>query len=184
MGETRMLEGRASGEARMLEGRACGEAWMLEGREAGEARVGSGEEVSGGRLLSRRQAVGAAIAAVAAVIAGCFSERPSPTDSGGEGVLVEMKPSLVFDPADVTINRGETIVWRNVSGFVHTSTDDPDLAQNAAHAQLPAGAQPWDSGALANGQEYRRTFDVPGQYRYFCRPHEASNMLGTITVLP
>lgn len=142
-------------------------------------------ESGGAQVLTRREALGAAVAAVAAVIAGCFSDRPSPTDGSGGDVVVEMKPTFVFDPATVTIRRGQTIAWRNTSeGVVHTTTADADLAHDPADVKLPSGAQPWDSGAIAPGQEYRRTFDVAGEYHYFCKPHETLGMLGTIIVQP
>jgi plastocyanin len=53
---------------------------------------------------------------------------------------------------------------------------------NKGDAVLPDGAQPWDSGIITGGQTYSHTFDVAGQYSYFCIPHEALGMVGKITV--
>lgn len=87
-----------------------------------------------------------------------------------------------FDPATVTIAKGSTITWKNGSSVQHTATDDPSKAANTADAQRPSGAQPWDSGMVAPGQTFAHTFDVAGTYKYFCAIHEASGMVGTITV--
>jgi plastocyanin len=76
------------------------------------------------------------------------------------------------------------VTWRNTSQLTHTVTDDPAKATNQADAQLPSGVQAWDSGDLNAGQTFTHTFDVAGTYKYFCQPHEAAGMVGTIVVTP
>jgi plastocyanin len=93
-----------------------------------------------------------------------------------------MNDVLRFDPDQLTIKVGETVTWTTVGVIPHTSTDDPAKAQNPDHAKLPEGAEPWDSGMLNQGQSFSRTFDVPGEYAYFCIPHEVAGMLATLTV--
>lgn len=127
--------------------------------------------------LSRREAV-AALGAL--VLAACFSDRTTdPPDE--DGVEVEMV-DLEFEPATVTIQVGDRVTWRNVGQFVHTATCDPAKANDPSNVQLPPGAAPWDSGAAAPGATFSRVFDVAGEYRYVCIPHEAQGMLGTIIV--
>ena len=129
--------------------------------------------------LTRREAL---LALGAGALAACFSDRPT-TGPGGEGTVVEMTDQLVFSPETVTIQAGESVTWRNTSdGIVHTATGDPSKANDPSHVTLPQGADPWDSGAIAAGGEYTRQFDVPGEYRYFCIPHEAQGMIGTVVV--
>lgn len=89
-----------------------------------------------------------------------------------------------FDPVSLTVPRGATVVWHNVSQEPHTATDDPSKAQQAADASLPPGAQPWDSGTIPPGQNFSHTFETPGTYQYFCIPHESLGMRGTIVVQP
>lgn len=115
----------------------------------------------------------------AALLAGLAA---APAFAGEPAVTVEMTNRLAFDPEHVTIRAGETIRWENTSHLVHTVTADPELAQVDAHAQLPEGAEPFDSGDVEPEQGFERTFDVAGDYRYFCQPHEAAGMTGRITV--
>ncbi|MDQ6695258.1 MAG: cupredoxin domain-containing protein [Chloroflexota bacterium] len=70
-----------------------------------------------------------------------------------------------FGPATLTINQGETVQWTNQDTTAHTSTSTSDE---------------WDSGALAQGQSFRHTFDTPGNYSYACSFHPG--MHGTIIV--
>jgi plastocyanin len=95
-----------------------------------------------------------------------------------------MTDALKFEPAALTVARGATVTWRNTSSVEHTVTDDPGMAANKADAGLPPGAQAWDSGTIAPGQNFQHTFDTPGTYHYFCIPHETAGMLGTVTVTP
>lgn len=124
------------------------------------------------RLL-RRAGVGAALLVALAA---------SPAVAAEPAVTVEMTNRLEFDPEHVTVQAGETIRWENTSHLVHTVTTDPELAQVDAHVQLPEGAEAFDSGDVEPGRSFERTFDVPGEYHYFCQPHEAAGMTGRITV--
>ena len=66
----------------------------------------------------------------------------------------------------------------------HTVTDDPSKAAKPSDAALPSGTQAWDSGQLNGGQSFSHTFDTPGDYTYFCIPHESLGMVGRVTVTP
>ena len=80
--------------------------------------------------------------------------------------------------------QGEAITWVNASPIPHTTTGDPDQnpvkKTHPEYAQLPAGAEGWNSGLLNQGETFWRTFAVAGEYKYFCIPHVLSGMLGTI----
>ncbi len=79
--------------------------------------------------------------------------------------LVELR-NFAVDPPALTIDAGDTVEWRVISGR-HSSTAKDDS---------------WDSGELEQGLTFSQRFDVPGVYPYFCTPHDF--MRGTITVLP
>lgn len=130
-----------------------------------------------GRPLTRREAL-AALGGLA--LAACFSDQSTdPPDEGG--VEVEMT-DLQFEPATVNIQVGGRVRWRNAGQFVHTATCDPGVANDADSVRLPSGAEPFNSGAVAVGSTFSHEFEVPGEYRYFCIPHEAQGMVGTVIV--
>jgi plastocyanin len=64
--------------------------------------------------------------------------------------------NTTFVPGRIRITAGTTVVWRNEDQLIHTVT---------------ANDKSFDSGLLQPGQTYRRTFDQPGQYPYYCLPH-------------
>ena len=93
-----------------------------------------------------------------------------------------MTESQTFEPKTITVKTGDTVVWKNVSDMTHSVTDVSSLAALAADAAVPPNAKEFDSGLIAPGKEYSHTFTVPGTYKYFCIPHEAVGMLGTVIV--
>jgi plastocyanin len=102
---------------------------------------------------------------------------------GAAGLVVKMNDQLKFDPEQLTIQVGDTVTWRTVGAIPHTSTCDPTKAQNPdENVKLPDGAATWDSGLVSRGEEFSHTFDVAGDYTYFCIPHEAAGMVAFLTV--
>lgn len=101
-------------------------------------------------------------------------------------VYVSMTSALTFDPSDVEIHVGDTVMWTNDSSLPHTATGDP--AQNPLGTlrpelvQLPEGAAPWGSDLLDAGGAYSHQFQEPGIYLYICVPHVLSGMRGRIVV--
>ncbi len=98
--------------------------------------------------------------------------------------VVDMVGQSKYAPAHLAIKVGETVTWRNRSTIDHTATGDPAKVLNRANVRLPTGAAPWDSGTIAAGKSWSRRFDVPGEYRYCCLPHELAGMVGTLIVEP
>lgn len=119
-------------------------------------------------------------------VAACVASGPALNDTVDPGVdaIVQMTPSLTFAPSDLRIAAGDTVEFRNISGFTHTVSTRPDTAAKRQTVILPAGAAAFDSGPIPSGGIHRITFDVPGTYRYFCDPHFGSGMIGTIVVAP
>lgn len=71
---------------------------------------------------------------------------------------------FTFQPADLTVPVGTTVVWTQRDQSTHTVDFDD-------------GTQ---SGDMAKGDTYRRTFTEPGTYPYICFYHP--DMTGKVTV--
>jgi plastocyanin len=94
-----------------------------------------------------------------------------------------------FDPANITIKRGDAVKWLMVSGGPHNVAFDANGIPAGAQAQLSANMQnqqgPLSSPMMMNAnEEYTVSFaGVPaGAYNYVCTPHLAMNMKGVVTV--
>ncbi|HEY9855989.1 MAG TPA: plastocyanin/azurin family copper-binding protein [Stenomitos sp.] len=90
---------------------------------------------------------------------------PGPATSAVQVITVE---NFRFAPAEVTVSPGTVVTWRFMDAIAHTSTSDP------------GSGDPWESGLLANGQTYSRTFGRTGTFPYHCQPHPT--MTGTVVV--
>ena len=135
------------------------------------------EKISRRQFASRAGGLAVALGLVPFIQACGNSANSEP-----ENPEIEMNDELGFDPKEMTIKVGQTVTWINTGTMVHTSTNDPAKPQKKEHSKLPVGAAPWDSGLLRSKETWSHTFDVAGEYTYFCIPHEAANMIGTIIV--
>ena len=70
-----------------------------------------------------------------------------------------------FNPGTIRVAAGATVIWRNTSDIPHTVTGNG-----------------FDSGMIAPGASYSRTFTQPGSYSYWCTPHRQAGMVGTVLV--
>ena len=111
---------------------------------------------------------------------------------GGKTVIVKMllnAQGMRFDPANITIDKGDVITFVNVSGGPHNVAFDASKVGPSAKAPLSA-AMPNQIMALtgplisAPNGTYKISFaNVPaGQYPYWCTPHLPMGMKGVITV--
>jgi plastocyanin len=100
-------------------------------------------------------------------------EAPAETDGGGGGgggTQVSMQ-NIQFEPANATINAGETVTWTNDEAVPH------DVDGSGPGGNFSSGPE----GGMMEGDTYEFSFDEPGEYDYVCRVH-APGMAGTITV--
>ena len=86
----------------------------------------------------------------------------------GNEVTVGMEDNF-FDQANITVEPGTTVTWVQRGQYGHTTTSYDGL---------------WDSGLIEGNTDgtFSFTFEEPGVYEYFCGPHEAVGMIGTVTV--
>lgn len=144
--------------------------------------------------------LGVGTAVAVAITASSSSGDPShapPGDRGATAVSIggaagapadtaaaSMNDRLRFVPDTIAIEAGQTIEWTNDSQLIHTVTADPEKVAREENVALPEGAEPFDSGVMRPGETFAHTFDTPGEYVYFCIPHEAAGMVGVVRVEP
>jgi plastocyanin len=105
-------------------------------------------------------------------------------DEGREVVEVRMVTtqggaSGVFEPAQVTVRRGDVVRWIQAdAGAAH------NVSFRMAQGNPPGFQAPADSPYYTQeGQTFELKIDwEPGTYNYVCVPHMATGMVGSITV--
>lgn len=120
---------------------------------------------------------------IVAVLAGCGDDDDTTTASpdgvstdtagdatGGDAAAEDVTIDIVstrdgFDPATVEVAVGSEVTWVNGDDTPHTSTAEDGT---------------WDSGNLAEGEEFSFTADEPGTYPYVCDIHPS--MKGELVV--
>ncbi len=98
--------------------------------------------------------------------------------------VIRVTDGMRFEPEELTVPLGDTVVWLNEGTLLHTATDEPGRAGVPENNLLPAGAESWDSGLLDSRGSYMLVPTVPGDYTYLCTIHEAAGMVGRIRVVP
>jgi len=91
----------------------------------------------------------------------------TPSGSGGVGTIhtIHIK-NFAFDPADITIKKGDTVVWANDDAAPHSIKSDSGT---------------FDQSLISPGSTAQHTFtNAPGAYPYSCGIHPS--MHGTITI--
>ena len=137
--------------------------------------------------MSRALALLLACLTLGLVVAGCggdddddggggaaeTTEQPAEDTAGGEDVAgmteVGMK-GIKFDPAEVTVKAGGTVMWTNNESIPHDVTKEdgpgPDFSSG--------------NGNMKEGDTYKQTFKEAGEISYVCTVHP--NMKGNVTV--
>ncbi len=81
---------------------------------------------------------------------------------------------LAFQPAKVSIKSGDTVKWVNNKLAPHNVVFDSSDKDADKHTHKALSFSP--------GESFEVTFSDPGTYTYYCEPHRAAGMLGTIVV--
>ena len=114
-------------------------------------------------MRARSRAIRLACCAAAVLVAQLAVAATKTVQVGPNG-------ALVFSPAAVTVDVGDTVEWQWGTGF-HSTTRQ-------------GGAETWDSGAVPSPHTFSHTFTHPGTYPYVCTVHLYLGMTGTVTVRP
>ena len=104
--------------------------------------------------------------------------------------VVDMQ-AVAFEPAELTVSAGDTVAWKHAAGEAHNVVAyEEELPGDASYwasgdfDSEEAAREGWENGkgAVQSGQAYVHTFEATGTHEYFCVPHEAAGMVGSVTV--
>jgi plastocyanin len=111
------------------------------------------------------------------------AETPAPATAGGTVHEVRMVTTQngaagVFEPANLTVKKGDVIHFVNVqAGVAHNA--DFNTPENSGKPGLPGATQ--FLTAAGQSEDVTVTMD-PGTYTFQCTPHAMMGMKGTLTV--
>ena len=147
-------------------------AWGTAVGEVGASRRAEPSRHRRGPLRMRRRRFLAGVGAAAGLLAGCAG-------GGGRTETVVVGPDMdfVFEPGTaepLTIPAGTTVrfVWDTGAHNIHVDSQPAD-ANWAGHEEVEE-----------EGFVHEHTFDVPGEYHYWCFPHRSMGMVGDVAVEP
>lgn len=86
--------------------------------------------------------------------------------------------NLTFAPENVTVHPDQTVGWEWKSDTHNVAVEDHPDDANWKGTPAPV------SKVYDRGYRYTHTFETVGEYEYFCQPHQAAGMVGTVTVSP
>jgi plastocyanin len=138
-------------------------------------------------IARARATVGAGLVVLAGAAACGGSDGGSgPPDQHLWTVLVRSDAGDVFQPVQLSIAPGDTVVWAWFgTSALHNvlSTGSPSFESKGTDA-VP-GALNTDYFSSPPAVEHRVVFETPGTYQYYCSAHGSSagtGMHGTVTV--
>jgi plastocyanin len=119
-----------------------------------------------GVVAAEGEAGGEAEAVAVAFDLPTVAAAPPAAQAGAAGAPVTMVDNRNL-PAKLTVPVGTTVTWTNNGITPHT---------------VSAAGGTFESGYVQPGESFSFTFDSPGDYGYFCRPHVFIGMTGTVVV--
>ena len=135
--------------------------------------------------MRTRGGLAATLAAAALVITACGGgstpqakrSSPSPTvtvSSPSPSTSQTAQPSAEvaivdnsYDPAEVTVASGGTVVWNHAGTAAHSVTADDGSFDSSPQCNTTVGL----SQCMQTGQTFAHLFNTPGRFAYHCRIH-------------
>lgn len=143
--------------------------------------------ISGRTRLATLALTVIAVAAAASNIAGA---RPVPPRAAKkwEVKMITQDGKQIFEPADLTIQVGDTVSWLAVSGSHNVGFWEDSIPAGAG--AVLRKAMPDTIATLTGPRKPTKgdTYDIvftgapKGLYKYFCKPHLNKMMVGTLTI--
>ena len=141
--------------------------------------------------MDRRTFLAGAASVGSLSLAGCSAIRRSDASGVPSDYDVGMG-SAFFRPAEFEVQAGETVVWANTGNRRHTVTayedqipDEATYFASGGFDSEQAARDGWMDGfegRINAGKTFEHTFEIPGEYHYFCIPHEPTGMVGKVVV--
>jgi len=122
--------------------------------------------------MKRAAALASGVAAVT-VAAPAFAAETKEVKMGADSGL------LVFEPAKISICKGDSVKWINNKAGPHNVVFDEE--------NIPAGVDQEkismvDEQLGEPGESFTMKFDTAGTYGYYCEPHRGAGMQASMTV--
>lgn len=115
------------------------------------------------------------IGMIGSIVVGA-TPTPGPVHSGTADVAVGPGGELVFEPDEITVEAGTTLVW------TWESDNHNVVVANQPEEASWQGTEGGDGSLYDEGHAYEHTFEVPGRYEYYCTPHQSAGMVGSVVV--
>lgn len=103
---------------------------------------------------------------------------PTGTPPPNPDQRVAVGDGLQFDPEGFDVAVGDTVLWEWLGGGHNVKFDDGDVPDGTSWTGT-AGDRTTTYG---EGHRHWHTFEVAGEYDYYCVPHQTSGMRGEFTV--
>jgi len=88
------------------------------------------------------------------------------------------KGELKFVPDELTICKGDSVMWKVNKAQPHNIIFDEDGIPSGVSADSLSKEEYLN----AEGDTFKATFTVAGDYKYYCQPHQGAGMIATLTV--
>lgn len=136
--------------------------------------------------MDRRSYIAGVGSLVTVGLAGCIGSGQS------EGDYDVGMSTRDFRPEVLEVPPGTTVTWKNTSGAGHTVTaygngipEEADFFASGNYESQQEATAGWNGGSGGNiysGETYEHTFEIAGEYNYYCIPHEMTGMKGVVVV--
>ena len=107
-----------------------------------------------------------------AILAWQFASAFTAPPAQAQATVSDNMVDFDFDPAEIVVPAGTTVVWTNLGPTPHTVAGTSGVG--------PGAAVLWTSPIMMTGDTYSFTFSAPGTYPIICTLHP--DMVGTIIV--
>ncbi|WP_227373901.1 plastocyanin/azurin family copper-binding protein [Haladaptatus halobius] len=138
--------------------------------------------------MNRRAFLAGVVGAASATVSGCTGLLNTGSNAPEGDISMG---SRSFNPRKFEVKTGVPVVWTNTDMRRHSVTAYEDGIPNEAEYFASGGfdseqaaRKAWQKGkgTINPNTTFEHTFEVPGSYSYFCIPHEAAGMSGTVVV--